>query len=194
MSKLQILVVIGSTRQGRFGDQPAKWIHDKLAADDRFASELVDLRDWPLPLFDQPKAPARIHDGNYGNEVANRWAAKVKAADGFIATVAEYNYGYTAVLKNALDWIYAEWVRKPIGFVGYGNAGGARAIMQLRQVVVELQMASIKSVHLPREVLMPWFKTQAQLDAAAFAPADASAKSMIDDLAWWAAALKAARG
>src|SRR5207244_1039413 len=137
--------------------------------------------------FDQPKSPARVTDGDYGNPLANRWAAKVAEADGFVFIAAEYNHGYTAALKNALDWIYREWRRKPVAFVGYGNAGGARAIEQLRQVAVELHLAPLKAaVHLPAEVYRATAKETAPADPAHFAPVEAAAVALRDDLAWWA--------
>jgi NAD(P)H-dependent FMN reductase len=192
---LKILVILGSTREGRFGDKPAQWIRDFLSRDDRLQVELVDLRDWPLPMFDQPKSPTRVTDGDYGHPVASRWAAKVGEADGFVIVAAEYNHGYTAVLKNALDWIYAEWRRKPVTFVGYGNAGGARAVEQLRQVAVEFQMAPIKyAVHLPGPVFMAVRNAPAPVDPAHFAPVEQAAGAMRDDLVWWAGALREARG
>jgi NAD(P)H-dependent FMN reductase len=194
VDKLKILVILGSTREGRFGDKPAHWIKDFLNADERIDAELVDLRDWPLPLFDQPKSPTRVTDGEYGHPLANDWSKKIAAADGFVMIAAEYNHGYTAVLKNALDWIYREWVRKPVSFVGYGNAGGARAIEQLRQVAIELQMAPIKhAVPLSFDVYRAAMKETAPADPALFAPVEQSARAMRDDLAWWARALKEAR-
>lgn len=194
MDKLKILVILGSTREGRFGDKPASWIRDFLAQDARLDVELVDLRDWPLPLFDQPKGPSRVTDGNYGHPLANEWAKKIAAADGFVLTVAEYNHGYSAVLKNALDWIYAEWRRKPVTFVGYGNVGGARAVEQLRQVAVELQMAPLKfAVHLPGPLYLALMNQKAPVDAAAFAPVEQAAAALRDDLAWWADSLREAR-
>jgi NAD(P)H-dependent FMN reductase len=192
--KYKILVILGSTREGRYGDKPADWITGQLAADPRFDPELVDLRDWPLPMFDQPRSPTRVTDGNYGNELANRWGPKVASADGYVIIAAEYNHGYTAALKNALDWVYREWNRKPVTFVGYGNAGGARAIEQLRQVAIELEMAPIRrAVHLPLDVFRATMKLAGPVDPALFAPAEPAAKLMLDDLAWWTAALAKAR-
>jgi NAD(P)H-dependent FMN reductase len=194
MEKLKIFVILGSTREGRFGEKPALWIRDFLSQDERLEVELLDLRDFPLPHFDQPKSPGWVKDGEYGNPVANRWAKKIAEADGFVMTAAEYNHGYAGVLKNALDWIYSEWRRKPVTFVGYGNAGGARAIEQLRQVAVELQMAPIKhAVHLPVTVYLALMHEKAPVAASHFAPVEQAATLMRDDLAWWADALREAR-
>jgi NAD(P)H-dependent FMN reductase len=194
MSKLKILVILGSTRQGRFGDKPARWIADVLREDPRLDVEQVDLRDWALPLFDQPKAPGYVSDGQYGHPVANAWAEKIASADGFVLMAAEYNHGYSAVLKNALDWIYREWARKPVTFVGYGNVGGARAIEQLRQVAVELQMAPIKAaVHLPVPVYLAIMNESVPVDPTHFAPVEKAAVALRDELAWWGSALRTAR-
>lgn len=194
MTKHKILVILGSTREGRYGDKPAHWITTRLGEDARFDPELVDLRDWPLPLFDQPKSPTRVTDGNYGSDLATRWGAKVASAAGFVLIAAEYNHGPTAALKNALDWVYREWNKKPVTFVGYGNAGGARAIEQLRQIAVELEMAPIRrAVHLPLDVFRATMGQTAPADPALFASAEPAAKLMLDDLAWWTAALAAAR-
>jgi NAD(P)H-dependent FMN reductase len=194
LDKLKILVVLGSTREGRFGDKPAHWIRDFLNKDDRVDAELVDLRDWPLPFFDRPKSPSRVTDGEYGHPLANDWAKKIAGADAYVLIAAEYNRGPTAVLKNALDWVYKEWTRKPISFVGYGSVGGARAIEQLRLHAVEMQMAPIRfAVHLPSEVYRALMKESAPADPSHFAPVEAAATSMRNDLVWWAEALREAR-
>jgi NAD(P)H-dependent FMN reductase len=115
-------------------------------------------------------------------------------ADGFVITAAEYNHGYTAVVKNALDWVFREWNRKAVTFVAYGGAGGARAVEQLQQVAVELEMTPIRhAVHLPREVFIATVKERPPADPALFAAADPAAKSMIDDLIWWARTLRDGR-
>lgn len=194
MSKLKIHVIIGSTRQGRYADKPAHWIREILNEHEQLDAELVDLRDWPLPMFDQPKGPARVTDGDYGHPLANAWAKKVDEADGFIMMVVEYNHGYTAVLKNAIDWIYREWSRKPVSFVGYGNAGGSRAVEQLRQVAIELQMAPMKSaVHIPGHVYMATMKEAAPIDRKLYVAGEPAAHAMREDLVWWASALREAR-
>jgi NAD(P)H-dependent FMN reductase len=194
MDKARILVILGSTREGRYGDKPAHWIRGRLAEHPQLDAELIDLRDWPLPQFDRPVSPARITDGEYGNELAKTWGTTIAAADGFVLVSPEYNHGYSSVLKNALDWIFREWNRKPVSFVGYGSVGGARAIEQLRQVAIELEMAPIRrAVHLPIDVYLATMKEPAPADPALFAKAEPAAKLMIDELAWWAVALRRAR-
>jgi NAD(P)H-dependent FMN reductase len=194
MDRLKILVILGSTREGRFGDKPAHWIRGVLAERDELDVELVDMRDWPLPVYDQPRSPSRVTDGHYGHELVDRWAQTIAAADGYVIVSPEYNHGYAAVVKTALDWLFREWNKKPVAFVGYGNAGGARAIEQLRQVAIELDMAPIRAaVHLPFDVYRAVMGATAPADPALFAPLAPAAKTMADQLTWWSAALKSAR-
>lgn len=189
MTKPKIAVVVGSTRQGRFADHPANWILElgKQRSDIDF--EIVDLRDYPMPLFDEPASPAWVPSGS---EVAQKWQHKVAEFDGFIFTAAEYNRGPTAVLKNALDYAYPQWNKKAAAFVGYGGVGGARAVEQLRLHAVELQMTPIRTaVHIQWAVMsevMGGEKKLADFDFLNQAGAD-----MLDQLAWWTKATKTAR-
>src|SRR5688572_27693303 len=141
---LKIQIIIGSTRPNRFSETPAKWLYEiaKTRKDIKF--ELIDLRDYPLPFYNEPKSPSSMK-GDYPNPDVKTWAKKIAGADGYIIISPEYNHGYPAVLKNALDSIYIEWNTKPVGFVSYGSVGGARAVEQLRQVAVELKMVPIQS-------------------------------------------------
>ena len=122
----RIQVILASTREGRFGEKAAAWVMDRLADRSDLDAELVDLRDYPMPFYEQARPPAYGHR-EYPPEVA-RWAEKVEGADGYLVVTPEYNHGYPAVLKNALDQVFPELNRKPIAFVGYGNSGGAREI------------------------------------------------------------------
>ena len=146
MSKL--LIVIGSTRPGRVGLPVAEWFAARAVADGRFDVELADLAELKLPLFDEPGAPFLRQ---YTKAHALAWSATVEAADAIVIVTAEYNYGYPAALKNALDYLFHEWRRKPLGFVSYGGmAGGTRAVQQLQQVVTALQMVPAPTaVHIP---------------------------------------------
>jgi NAD(P)H-dependent FMN reductase len=186
---LQIGVILGSTRLGRFADKPAEWVMDLARKCEGVTVELLDLRDYPMPFFDQPKSPLREPSQN---QVAQRWARKLGALDGFIFVTGEYNHGIPAVLKNALDHVYAEFNRKPASFVGYGNAGGARAIEQLRSMLVELQVAPLRgAVHLSREQFIGILlhgKTFAD-----FPPLGQVGEAMLRELIWWAEALRAGR-
>ena len=182
-------IIIGSTREGRFGEKPARWIHDIARQRTDLAFEMIDLRDHPLPLFVEPMSPAW---GPVTNDAGKRWGALLHELDGLIVVTPEYNHGPSAVLKNALDYAYNEYVRKPIAFVGYGGVGAARAIEQLRLVAVELQMAPVRNaVHIGMvEFLGIWQQGKTFADYPHLAQA---ATGMLDDLAWWTKALKAAR-
>ena len=149
-NNLKIKVIMGSTRENRFSDKPALWIFNFLKEIKEIEAELLDLRDYPMPFFNSKLTPKQIKDGNYGNEMVNTWSDKIKEADAFIIVTPEYNHGYPAVLKNALDWLFYEWNNKPVGFVSYGTQAGARSVEQLRQVAIELQMLPIRNaVHIP---------------------------------------------
>jgi NAD(P)H-dependent FMN reductase len=149
---INIQVIIGSTRQGRYSEKPAHWIFSELGKLESVNPELVDLRDYPLPFFDEAISPMKLN-GTYTNPAISRWSEKVKQADAFIIIAPEYNHGYTAVLKNAIDHLYPEWNHKPVGFLSYGTVGGARVIEQLRLVAIELQLLPIKNaIHIPMEV------------------------------------------
>jgi len=147
---VKIQVIMGSTRQGRFVEQPAQWIFEKLKEKKDVEAELIDLRDWNLPFFNESVSPS-MNKGVYELPLAAEWAKKVGEADGYIIIAPEYNHGYSAVLKNALDYVYHERNNKPVGFVSYGGiSGGTRSVQQLRQVVIELQMVPIRNgIHIP---------------------------------------------
>jgi NAD(P)H-dependent FMN reductase len=187
-----ISVIVGSTREGRFSEKPAKWILEHLKKRDGVDARLLDLRDYPMPFFDQPVTPATPGRPAFAHEVVQKWTAAIAQSDGFVFVTPEYNYGPPAVLKNALDWVYPEWHRKAVGFVSYGSAVGARGVQQLRQTVIELQLAPIRSsVHVPVATLLAHYRG-GDVDAG-LAELEAPAGAMIDDLLWWTAALKTAR-
>lgn len=188
-AKPHIGIVIGSTREGRFGDKPANWVFEIANQRSDQTFELIDLRDHPLPFFDEPMSPAWAP---VRNEAARRWAEKLATLDGLIVVTPEYNHGAPAVLKNAFDYAYKEFIRKPIAFVGYGGVGAARAVEQLRLVAVELQLAPLRNaVHIGMvEFLAVWQQGKRFED---FPHLGQAATALLDDLAWWAQALKAAR-
>jgi NAD(P)H-dependent FMN reductase len=188
----RVSVVVGSVRRNRFAHKPAAWIHGHLARRTDVASELLDLLDYPMPFYEEPISPARKQTP-YGNAVVEAWTARIRAADGFVMVSPEYNHSFPAVLKNAIDYVYPEWVRKPVAFIGYGGAGGVRAVEQLRLVAVELQMAPLRAaIHLPLEILVA--HRQGEAVDEKLAALDAAAEAMLDDLLWWTSALHAARG
>ena len=153
------------------------------------AFEIVDLRDYPMPLFDERVSPLRAPPTN---EIARKWAAKVGELDGFVFVTGEYNHGIPAALKNALDFVYGEWNRKAAGYVAYGSVGGARAVEQLRMNLIELQIAPVRAaVHIARPEFMDILMHGKTLDD--FPHLAQAAETMLDDLMWWASALRNAR-
>jgi NAD(P)H-dependent FMN reductase len=184
----RIGIVIGSTREGRFGEKPAHWIHEIAEQRTDLAFELIDLRDYPMPFFNEPMPPVLAPAKN---EAAQRWATKLAQLDGLIVVTPEYNHGPSAVMKNAFD-AYKEFIRKPIGFVGYGGMGAAHAVQQLRQVATALGMAPVqRAVHIGMvEFLGIWQQGKRFEDFPHLAQA---ANGLLDDMAWWAKALKPAR-
>lgn len=189
MSSPKIAIIISSTRQPRFGEKPAQWIYDIAAKRNDLTFELVDLRDYPMPFFDEVASNAWAPTTN---EVAQRWQKKIAEFDGYIFVTAEYNHSITGVLKNALDYAYPEWNRKPAAFVGYGAVGAARAIEQLRLICVELQMAPTRTgVHIQgADFMAVWRQGKSLTEFEYLQP---NVAGMLDELAWWATALKAAR-
>src|SRR6476660_9262860 len=187
-----ISVIVGSTREGRFSEKPAKRILDHLRKREGVDERLLDLRDFPMPFFDQPVTPATPGRPVFQHEVVQRWTAAIAQSDGFVFVTPEYHYGPPAVLKNAIDWVYPEWNRKAAGFVSYGSAMGARGVQQLRLTAIEVQLAPIRS-----SVLIPvatlWAHYQGGDVDAGLAELGEPAGAMIDDLLWWTAALKTAR-
>jgi NAD(P)H-dependent FMN reductase len=193
MSKLKIAVIISSTRPTRFGELPAKWILEKANERPEIEAEIVDIRDYDLPFFDEAASNAWMPSANQN---AVKWQNKISEFDGYIFVVAEYNRSITGALKNAIDQAYVNWNKKAFGAVGYGTVGGARAIEHLRSIGIELQMVSTRSaVHIGGADFMsvhPGFggtKTLNDLEASI----GNSAKDMLDQLTWWAGAAKAAR-
>jgi len=183
---LKILVIMGSVREGRMAEPVADWVIEGAADRAALDLELVDLKDWDLPFYPFAKPPAV---GDYQDPLQLRWAEKIAGADGYILICPEYNHGIPAVLKNALDFVYAEWHRKPVTFVGYGGNGGARSIEQLTMVARELRMAPLEaSVH----IMSVWSKA----GGGSFTPDDKDTRwigHLYDELIWWGRTLKAGR-
>jgi len=189
MSKPKIAIIVGSTRPQRFADTAVAWFANIASKYDEAAFEVVDLRDYPLPFFDET-APVAAKPP--GHEVAKKWEAKLAEFDGFVFSVAEYNHGMTAVLKNALDYAYQAWSRKPVAFLGYGGVGGARAVEQVRMVTSQLQMAPLSGgVAITMPEMMAVGKGEKQLSDYDYL--NDAAKATLDDLLWWTKALKSAR-
>lgn len=189
MAQPKIAVIISSTRETRFGEKPARWIYDLASQRSEIDVEILDLRDFPLPFFDEVASNAWAPSKN---EVAQRWQQKVAEYDGYIFVTAEYNRSITGVLKNALDYAYPEWNKKPAAFVGYGSVGAARAIEQLRLICVELQMAPTRTgVHIQGADFMAVWQQGKPIAELEYLQQNAA--TMLDELIWWTNALKTAR-
>jgi NAD(P)H-dependent FMN reductase len=189
---MRTAVITGTTREGRISGLVAEWVTGHLAQHPDVEVEGIDLRDHPLPFFDGI-APART-GRDYPREDVAGLGRLLDQADGFVVLSAEYNHGYPAVLKNAMDWTFVEWRHKPITFVAWGNVGGARAVEQLRQVAVEFEMAPLRhAVHILPDVLVPAIRAGADATVESFTSLDERLDRMIDDLLWWMRALSPAR-
>jgi NAD(P)H-dependent FMN reductase len=183
----KLLIVIASTRPGRVGAPVAQWFAGEAAAHGGFEIDVVDLAELQLPMLDEPNHP-RLR--SYTKDHTHAWSATVDAADAITMVTAEYNYGYPAPLKNAIDFLHNEWKYKPVGFVSYGGvAAGTRAVQQLKQVVTALSMMpSGPSVNIP-------FVAQFLVDGV-IVPNDVmtqAAADMLDELVRLEAALRPLR-
>ncbi len=190
VSELSIGIILGSTRPGRKGEQIAQWALAEASKREGVSYEIVDLAYYNLPHLDEA-IPAS--QGKYQNDHTKEWAEKIDSLDGFIFVTPEYNHSTSGVLKNALDFIYAEWNNKSAGFISYGAGatGGARAAEHLRLIVGELQIADVRSqvsVSLGLDFEgYTTFKPEAQ---AAKAP---GLSTMLDQVELWARALHGVR-
>jgi NAD(P)H-dependent FMN reductase len=188
---LKVGMIVGSTRPNRFADTPVRWLVEGASARRDLRLTVLDLRDFRLPFFNEP-APPTSTGGVYSEPAAEAWRKRIGEFDAFVAVVAEYNHGPTAVLKNAFDSALMEWQRKPIAFVGYGGVGAARAIETLRGVVIELQMAPIRhEVNIAMEPFLGILQKGLTLNDYDYL--GQSREIMFDHLVWWGEALNAAR-
>jgi NAD(P)H-dependent FMN reductase len=179
---IRIGIILGSTRPNRNGEQVAKWVYDIASRRDDAEFQLIDLRDYPLPHLDEPISPSR---GQYQHEHTRQWAEKIASFDGFVMVTPEYNNATSGVLKNAIDYLYAEWNNKAVGFVAYGWQGGGRAAGHLRLVCGELQMASV------RQQVALSMRTEFE-NFSVFKPGDhslATLDTMLDQVVAWSSAL-----
>ncbi|MCC6001709.1 MAG: NAD(P)H-dependent oxidoreductase [Pararhodobacter sp.] len=189
----RIAIILGSTRDARFGQKPAEWIAEKARARGTWEVELVDLKDYDLPLFNEVASNAWAPSED---PRAIAWQKKIAEFDGYIFVTAEYNRSITGALKNALDQAYVEWNRKPFGIVSYGSVGGTRAAEHLRTIGIELQMVSTRAaVHIGMSdffavhPLGQQNKPMSDIEGS-IGP---SAEAMMDDLDWWVDATMAKR-
>lgn len=192
--KPRIAVIIGTTRDSRFGHVPAQWIFDKAQERGDWDVELVDIKDFDLPLFNEMASNAWMPSSD---ERAVAWQKKVASFDGYIFVTAEYNRSIPASLKNALDQSYVDWNHKAFGIVSYGSVGGTRAAEHLRTIGIELQMAAVRAgVHIGGGDFFSVHPLggNPQPMTAIEGSVGPSAKAMLDDLDWWTRATMAARG
>lgn len=189
MTKPKIAIILASTRDNRYGIKPAQWILEATGKRNDMDVELVDLRDFPLPFFNEVASNAWVPTQD---EIGQRWQKKIGGYDGYIFVTPEYNRSIPGALKNALDFAYPEWNRKAAAMVGYGSLGGARAVEHLRTIAVELQMAPTRTgVHIQgADFMATWQQDKPLAEIEHLQP---GVTAMLDELAWWAQALKVAR-
>ena len=183
---LKVAIILGSTRPGRNGEAVSKWMYEIAKKRNDADFELVDVKDFNLPLLDEPIPPSM---GKYSKEHTKTWSAKINSFDAYVFVTAEYNHGLPGALKNAIDFLFKEWNNKVAGFVGYGSAGGVRSVEQLRLVMAELKVATVRTqVQLS---LFTDFENFSNFKPAPFQ--EKSANNMLDEVIAWGGALKALR-
>jgi NAD(P)H-dependent FMN reductase len=183
---VRIAIILGSTRPNRNGEAVARWVVERVKRRNDAQFELIDLKQVNLPMLDEPIPPSQ---GRYTHQHTKDWAARIAGFDGFVFVTPEYNHGTSAVLKNAIDFVYAEWNNKAAGFVSYGSAGGARAVEQLRLVMAEMQVATVRG-----QVLLSLFTDFENYSVFKPGPQHEPAlEAMLDQLVAWSGALKTVR-
>lgn len=183
---IRLAVVTGSTRPGRLNEAVARWVRDIAARRRDIEVDLIDIAEYSLPLLDEP-VPAAL--GQYTHRHTKRWAATIASFDAFVFVTPEYNHGVSAALKNAIDYLYAEWNDKAAGFVGYGGAGGVRAVEQLRLIMGNLRIADVTA-----QVSLSLF-TEFE-NFTSFKPdprREAEVVELLDQVIAWGGALKSLR-
>jgi NAD(P)H-dependent FMN reductase len=183
---MRVGIIVGSTRPGRKAEDVAKWVLELAQARGDAEYELVDIKDFDLPLLDETKPPSM---GEYEKPHTKAWADRIASFDAFVFVTPEYNHGTSGALKNAIDFLYGEWNNKAAGFVGYGSAGGVRAVEHLRLVMAELQVADVRA-----QVQLSLFTDFENFTV--FKPAkmhEQYVNTMLDQLLAWGGALKTLR-
>jgi NAD(P)H-dependent FMN reductase len=184
--RLKVAIIIGSTRPGRNGEAVGRWIYEKAKNRDDAEYELVDIKGYNLPLLDEPIPPSM---GRYSNEHTKIWSSKIDSFDAYVFVTPEYNHGIPGALKNAIDFLFKEWNNKVAGFVSYGSAGGVRAVEQLRLVMAEVKVATVRA-----QVQLSLFTDFENFST--FKPHEIHVKStnnMLDEVISWASAMKTLR-
>jgi NAD(P)H-dependent FMN reductase len=183
---IRVGIILGSTRPGRNGEAVAKWVHGIASKRSDAQYELVDIKSFDLPLLDEPVPPSM---GQYSQPHTKKWAEKIASFDAFVFVTPEYNHATSGALKNAIDYLFREWNNKAAGFVGYGSAGGARAIENLRLVMGELMVADVRN-----QVMLSLFTDFEKFSQ--FKPAamhEQEVDTMLDQVVSWGGALQAVR-
>jgi NAD(P)H-dependent FMN reductase len=183
---VKIAIIVGSTRPGRKALDVARWVHKIASSRTDATYEVVDIQDFNLPLLDEPVPPSM---GQYSKPHTLAWAAKIGQYDGFVFVTPEYNHGISGALKNAIDFLFKEWNNKAAGFVGYGSAGGARAVESLRLVMGELMVADVRV-----QVMLSLFTDFENYTV--FKPGayhEPLVNAMLDQVVSWSRALQAVR-
>jgi NAD(P)H-dependent FMN reductase len=183
---LKIAIILGSTRPGRNGEAVSQWVYDIANKRNDANFELLDIKDYNLPLLDEPIPPPM---GQYTKEHTKTWALKIDSFDAYVFVTAEYNHGIPGALKNAIDFLNKEWSNKVAGFVSYGGAGGVRSVEQLRLVMAELKVATVRAqVTLS---LFTDFENFTKFKPASFQ--EKAVNTMLDEVVAWGGALKTLR-
>lgn len=183
---IKIAIIIGSTRPGRKAKAVADWVYGIAAKRSDAGFELVDIADFNLPLLDEPIPPAM---GQYSQPHTKAWAAKIASFDAYVFVTPEYNHSTSGALKNAIDFLYREWNNKAAGFVGYGSAGGTRAVEQLRLIMGELLVADVRA-----QVALSLYTDFENFSTFKPAPMhEKSVNAMLDQVVAWGTALKTLR-
>jgi NAD(P)H-dependent FMN reductase len=183
---IKVGIIVGSTRPGRKAEAVARWVHEIARKRGDAEYEIVDIQHFNLPLLDEPIPPSLAQ---YSQPHTKAWAAKVAEFDAYVFVTPEYNHGTSGALKNAIDYLYAEWNNKAAGFVGYGSAGGVRAVEQLRLVMGELQVADVRA-----QVMLSLFTDFEKFTAFKPAPHhEKSVNAMLQQVVAWGGALKTLR-
>ena len=183
---LKVAIILGSTRPGRNGEAVSQWIYDLAKNREDADFELIDIVDYNLPLLDEPIPPLM---GQYTKDHTKRWAAKINSFDAFVFVTAEYNHGIPGALKNAIDFLFKEWNNKVAGFVSYGSAGGVRAVEQLRLVMAEVKVATVRA-----QVQLSLYTDFENFTRFKPHPMhEKSVNAMLDEVIVWGKALKTVR-
>ena len=183
---LRVAIIVGSTRPGRKGEAVARWVYEIASSRGDAEFELVDIKDYDLPLLDEPRSAIF---GQYSNEHTKAWSAKIASFDAFVFVTPEYNHATSGALKNAIDYLYNEWNNKAAGFVGYGGAGGTRAVENLRLVMGELMVADVRA-----QVALSLYTDFENFSVFKPAPhQEKSVHAMLDQVIAWGGALRSLR-